>query len=578
MSMELSDQRETRQAIRTRARIFERLRPAPNDLWIFLTIFLGSVAIRLPFRAHYLVNWDSVNFARGTRAFNLLHHQPHPPGYIGYVEAGSLLNHFTGNPNASLTLISVAGGAVASAFLYLLAAQFMRKRYAVATAVLFSLSPVVWYYSEVALTYVVEGAVATGFVWTAYEARRRHSARYLLAATLMLVLAGSIRQSSGAFLLPLWVYVALPFARKTQVKMLAVLVVGNLSWLVPLLWLSGGPVAYVRQTIAMMDVTVGPVSIFSLNQWGLLRNVGFILGGILAAVNIGFIAILLAQVRGLAPIRRLLRHDRTFFLLWAGPALLTFLLVHTGQLGYVILLLPIAFLWVGVALDALALHRAWRIHRAPTGTLRRAWPAVALVVALMMANIGGFIYLPEGVYAFSRTNDASFVKKLTVNTSGEPTNAAAVRARQYDLALNDAHWRDMLDLIHQFNPTSTAVLAIPDGAGSYRQLAYYLDSRYRVFGVGQDESGKFGLLYAAEHGQDDYTVEGLQHARSTLALPEQIRQVVIPDPGAYQQLSRAIPHYTVTLGDGSTVVVALVRPDTTLSFVATSDGGSQIRD
>src|ERR687892_166449 len=151
-----------------------------------LALFIGSLLLRLPFRAGSLVNWDSVNFVLGTQAFDLAHHQPHPPGYIGYVLLGSALNYITGDPIASLTLLSSVAGASATVLLFFLGSQFMPRPYAAITAVLFALSPVVWYYSEVPLTYTVEAALALAFLWTGYKARAGRSARYLLAATVLL--------------------------------------------------------------------------------------------------------------------------------------------------------------------------------------------------------------------------------------------------------------------------------------------------------------------------------------------------------------------------------------------------------
>jgi hypothetical protein len=127
-----------------------------QQLVIALLLFVVFLALRLPLRAQALVNWDAANFALGTRIFDVQHHQPHPPGYIGYVALGALLNRLTGDANASLTLLSAVSGGVAPAALFILAARWMARPYALLSAVQFGLSPVLWYYSEVALTYSIE--------------------------------------------------------------------------------------------------------------------------------------------------------------------------------------------------------------------------------------------------------------------------------------------------------------------------------------------------------------------------------------------------------------------------------------
>jgi hypothetical protein len=141
-------------------RIARAAASAASDRAVVTALFVGFFVVRLPFRAKFLVNWDAVNFALGiTESFNLQHHQPHPPGYIGYVAVGRGLAWLTGEANAGLTLMSVIAGAVAPASLYLLARRFVDRRPALIAALLFGTAPLVWYYSVVALTYIVAAAV-----------------------------------------------------------------------------------------------------------------------------------------------------------------------------------------------------------------------------------------------------------------------------------------------------------------------------------------------------------------------------------------------------------------------------------
>src|SRR5690606_38393925 len=169
-------------------------------------LFAAFLPLYLPFRSRFLVNWDAVNFALGTLSFDLQHHQPHPPGYIGYVTVGWLLNHLTGDANTSLTLLSVVSVAAAPAGFYLLASLFMDRRYALWSAILLGLSPIVWYYSGVALTYAVELSLGLFFLWAGYLGRQRRSPRMLLGATALLVVLGAMRPSGALFLMPLWLY------------------------------------------------------------------------------------------------------------------------------------------------------------------------------------------------------------------------------------------------------------------------------------------------------------------------------------------------------------------------------------
>jgi hypothetical protein len=534
---------------------------------LLLALFIGSLLLRLPFRAGSLVNWDSVNFALGTQVFDLAHHQPHPPGYIGYVLIGSALNYITGDPVASLTLLSTVAGAFAVVLLFLLGSQFMPRHYAATTAILFALSPVVWYYSEVPLSYAMEAALALAFLWTGYKSRTSGSLRYLVIATVILALLGAVRQSGAFLLLPLWVYFSWAFSWRVRRQALAVLIIGNLAWLIPLLWMAGGPMAYVEEMLKLSRAVITPVSIFTLNGWGLLRNITFVVGGFLVGINLALVPIIVAFCRGGNPITRLIRQDRTFFLLWTGPALFIYLIIHTGQLGYVLLILPIGFLFVGTALVSLTKDSPDpqpNEHR-NSWTRLRNFP-VGLVVIGVLANVLAFFSLPGVIYAVAGNEGTTVVDNLAVSASGETQGLTKARARQYDIKRNDAHWQELVGFIHRFDPETTAVLAVPDGAGSYRQLTYYLPE-YPVYGLGKDLRGNFGHLMTARGGQDAFTVDRLDMAAWRLSIPPTIQRVVIPDPGVFNHLEmQDLPSSKVSLYSGAEVVVVQVPPITTLTL------------
>ncbi|MDP8929172.1 MAG: glycosyltransferase family 39 protein, partial [Actinomycetota bacterium] len=132
----------------------------PRRDWLLAGILLlVALALHLPLRAEYLTNWDTVNYARGVQDFDVPRHQPHPPGYIGYIALGRLLSYVTGDASTALTLLSAIAGSLATAALYLLVRRFTAPRYAFAAALLFGTTPLALYYSAVGLTYMVGAAV-----------------------------------------------------------------------------------------------------------------------------------------------------------------------------------------------------------------------------------------------------------------------------------------------------------------------------------------------------------------------------------------------------------------------------------
>jgi hypothetical protein len=426
-----------------------------------------------------------------------------------------------------------------------------------------------WYYSEVPLTYAVEVALALAFLWTGYKARAKVSLRYLMAATVLLALLGAVRQSGGILLLPLWFYIAWAFPWRVRRQAMAVSFIANLAWLVPLLWLAGGPIAYLGESAKLTEAVVTPVSVFALNVWGLLRNVAFIVCGFLIGINVALVAIIIAYWRGFNPIAQLLCQDRNFFLFWAAPALLVYLLIHTGQLGYVLLILPIGFLVVGTALASLIGKNqgVQRTERRKGLLLRWRTMPVGLVAVGALANVLAFFFLPGLVYNVASAEGAMVMENFAVSASGSSEGITKARARQYDLKRNDAHWQELVSFVHRFDPETALVLAVPDGAGSYRQLSYYLPEYY-VYGLGRDRHGNFGQLMMARGGRETYTLDGLQTATRILPIPSKVQRLIIPDPGIFQHLKmQHLPMHKVTLYSGAEVVVVQVPPVTTLYSV-----------
>lgn len=533
-------------------------------------LFVFFFAVHLPFRSQYLVNWDSVQFALGTVSFDLQYHQPHPPGYIGYVALGYLLNHLTSDPNASLTLVSALSGGAASATLFVLGRRFLAERYALLSAILFGTSPLVWYYSRVALTYAVEVALALPIAWACYCARSDRSVRHIWIASLLLAVLGALRPSAFVLLLPLWALTIWPFPGRVRVRALGLLAAGTLLWLLPLVWLSGGPVEYVRTGLALAGLVGGETSVLALNLPGLARNLLIVLG-LAIGLNLGLALIAIARRRRGAKTPAWAAGDQLFFLVWAGPALLTYLLGHTGQLGYALPLLPIGFLWLGKALQDLfgvgsTLRRG--LSRGPV-LWRPRLGIVTVVAGLLLGNLLAAAWLPDSAQAIFQQAQKITSDEASARATLPPLTG---HIRQFDLTASDAYWHDLLDFIRLYDARRTAILAVPAGTGSgaFRHLGYYLPD-YPVYALGWDRRGAFGHLFTAHRGVSNYRVEGLKSSRCWLHLPPNVTKIVIPDPEIVAFWDPAEPRLEALIGEGAWVTVMTV-PAGSVLVIAPGDG------
>lgn len=215
-----------------------------------LGFLLAGIVTRLPFRSHLLYHWDSVNFALAVEHFDVRLHQPHPPGYAVYVLLGWLANCLTHDPNAGFVWLSVLFSGLTVAAVFVLGRE-MFGTFAGASAALFALtSPAIWFYGEVALTYILEAFFVTAIALGSYYVLCGKT-RWTLVVTTLLAVAGGIRQTTLVLLLPLWLFMLRQVSWTRRLAAGALLGILVLAWLAPTVGLSGGLNSYLAASKAI---------------------------------------------------------------------------------------------------------------------------------------------------------------------------------------------------------------------------------------------------------------------------------------------------------------------------------------
>ena len=70
----------------------------PGTDWILaVSLAVLTLVTRWPYRLRLLPTWDAIQFALALGEYDVVRHQPHPPGYILYVALGRL----AGRPRAT---------------------------------------------------------------------------------------------------------------------------------------------------------------------------------------------------------------------------------------------------------------------------------------------------------------------------------------------------------------------------------------------------------------------------------------------------------------------------------------------
>jgi len=472
------------------------------------------------------INWDAVQFALALDQFDLHAHQPHPPGYILYVLMGKALLPLVGNPALTLSLMSVALSAIALPLIYWLASEVVEDQVvALCAAILWLASPLVLYYGSVGLTYLPEAVLSMAVASLAWKTRvveqgrdKTRPNRFIAPSLLGIALgiAGGVRQTTLLVLLSLCVW-ALWGRCKGEWLAFGVAFAGvSLLWLIPLLLLSGGPDAYLRENALLAQTVAERTSIFDAGLEGLAHNLTFEALGLALGLGFGLIPL---GVWAMRLIRfRLSPKLKGLVIWWTVPALLFYAVSHIGQYGYLLMLIPPLILLSAASARVLGQKLALNMRTSPS----RLSLAICALLAVMSA---AYFAMAEG-----------------------PITAAGIKG-------NDAHLSALRQALSGMNPASTVLVTSVDWNKPFRLTGYAIPN-YHVYAYGENQDESLGWLYAAYGGKSTYA---LPHpsARKSLDLPEGTRRIISLDDDTADLLKewsgRALQ--SVSLADGSTLYI-----------------------
>ena len=368
-----------------RVRAWRPLQGPALDVVVSVGLALVTLASRWPYRARMLYNWDAVQFALALREFDIAKHQPHPPGYVLYVGLGRLVNATLADPTQAYVTLAMVFSAATTFTVYWLARALYDRVTAAAAGALLAVSPLFWFYGSVGLTYAGEAFGASLMALLAYRTLAG-SVPHLYVGAVCLGLAGGLRQSVLVLLFPLCAACAMRGVRSRArlTAAAAILVAAVLAWFLPLVWLAGGWTAYLRASTELYGSTLVPTSLLGGDLETTFRQARYVFESVL--VGLGPLAIALGALPFYA--RRRGWATREWFLVtWVAPPLAFYTLVHFGQAGYVLTILPALVILLSGAVVELVTAGAERLRRP-----QWRWAlTLAAVAPLLLINTGFFV-------------------------------------------------------------------------------------------------------------------------------------------------------------------------------------------
>jgi len=351
----------------------------------FLALALLWLALRIPhFGSRFSFDWDSSQYARGMAEFNIVKHQPQPPGYLLWVLGARPLHWFAIGPMQSQILLAFLMTLLALAIFYRLANRVLQNQVTALTCTaLLAYSPGVALNSSIPSPSITDLVASLVAGYLAFLDPRRQP--WIISACLAaLGLLAGFHQSNLALLAPFIVAAAISHWRYAPRATCLGAILGALlflAWYVPLANTVGGSSVLSHLTSVQFHEAAEKSSVFygaPLRSHLSMTLNNFIYCGMnLAPWLVAF---------GLPFAWRKAAPGFWRYALWLAPTVIVLLGIHSGRVGYWLIAFPPLLLFV-----------------AASGKLRMPGAIAAILISLAIS------YFPYGILQSTKLAPISYV-------------------------------------------------------------------------------------------------------------------------------------------------------------------------
>ncbi len=463
-----------------------RSRPWVNPL-VAVVLAGATIALRIPFMSHLLFAWDSANFAMALNQYNVAFQQPQPPGYPLYVAVAKLVSLWVLDANASFVYISIAASGLAVGVLFLLVSRMYDQWTGFVAATLLAVSVGFWGYGEVAYPYTSLALFEILMAWLCYLMWQGNRSVAVLSG-LVLGIAGGFRQDVLVFMGLLWLVSVWRTGLLRLIFSSLVLCLTVAAWLYPAVQLSGGWAAFEQASVAEGYLFLPSSSVMFQGVGGVRHNSLVLVD----SLNLMFGATALVTLygigrfltfKGIATDQRL-----RFLLLWILPPSLVYILIHIGEPGYVLSIVPVLCIVTAVIIRDI-------LHDVRSTLLFVSSQSRRLQGLASLARPGGVAVATGIVLLLVAWNANAFLR-----TNGP--------ARLEEIRAIDSILSGQVEYARSLQPNSVVVLA----NARFRQLQYYLPG--------------YNIRLLFNEFVSDYT-----NARYEYTIPDGVTRVLIMDDG-----------------------------------------------
>ncbi len=492
--------------------------------WQLFFLISAFLVTTIPFVTTYPFNWDAAQFVLGVENYAVDMHQPHPPGYPLYIAVAKVFHFFVSSHIA--LLIETGLFALASTItMYVLIYRIWRQRWlAVFTTSLWLVNPMFWMYREAALTYVIDSlAILLLLLFThiLLAAPKQQAARYTYYSTITLAVLGGFRPSMIVLLAPVllvqWIYIR---SWKTIAISITLAISLCLAWYIPMVIDTGGLTEYQ----AASQTLYGEVASRSSGLYGAtwdetFRQVYLVLLTLIASWNI----VLVLMIIGIVSVIYYAFKGKSV-MNWSFTAAICasiivplgiYGLIHIGQLGYLLIILPVGYV--------MAAYAVREIHKLQYPKLR--WIGLVGVGIVFALHMSVFLFF-EPAY----THPEFFPKKRT-EVWFQYVARKIPELFQLNAALlknSDVRLGEFVDAVSMYSPEEVVVITgrnvkYPASNG----LLIRNDERFRELGASLPEYLVVQISSDSEEYIQTQQYKTKHVKKPVLVLPHSVKYIII---------------------------------------------------
>ena len=382
-------------------------------LFIIFTRYLSSVPT-----PH---SWDAVQYVLAVENYDVINHQPHPPGAPLLILLMRAVSLFTSSPHLALVYLNIAMSVVTLLMTLIVVKRMFGSERAIMTAAILASSQTFAFYGSTSNAYISEGFAGVAIALFCWLSLSRRTWYYAILSAILLAASGAFRQFIVVTMFPLWLF-ANSYLRKKPLLLTIVIVLFICTiavWFIPTVGTTGSYKEYSEASNLLYSAIMQQHSFFGQFPYdSTLHNLRQLFIYLFFSFNIFIAPFFLLPFCFFSSVAQTTdasqgfgywwsKQPQTlkFLVIWTVPPLCFYCLLHIPKPGYLMTVLPALATLLVFMYEVISnwLERHWSIgrNRAKITLLLLTIAVNGLCFLLLPQHINEIFY-GDNLYQFTR--------------------------------------------------------------------------------------------------------------------------------------------------------------------------------